>query len=190
MSTKVYFGPNQPLNRRSSCLSARRVISSSSNFNDRLAHLRQIETQLKQCVSFGDFRQGLIDAAREVFQPFGKTPIHLSLKQDGMTMIYTIDPNDPKNISYLMTNDMPPQTPQDEILRKALRQGELVHRIQTPNEFLVIPVVNRKITAGVLLLSNETSLKRFTPNDIEIAREFSEVISEALAKLSRCLSAC
>ena len=197
MPINLHAGPYALKSRRFNYLIARHIVTADSDLGQRFCHLHYVESELNRNKSLSELQMDLIPKAQETFRPFGKTLIYMILRVENIYTISMPDPYIPNNIRYYTTNGTPPPHPQDEILQKACRDMILAHETDGRREYLAMPLIRNLVTVqgeerqvvGMMLFSNEISSKPFTKDDIEIAREFSEVISDAITDLVRRLSA-
>ena len=160
----------------------RHTVSSNFTLEDRIAHLRWVESELARCQNQGGLQIALVKKAHEVFKEFGKTVTFAVMFNQTTVVIHTPDPANPKNIGIYCANYLPENLPHGEILSRAEREQAIIHKQEGNDEFLALPfaIKGTQIIWGLMLLSNQTSQKAFTPDDIEIARLFTQIATNAL----------
>lgn len=188
IQTKYDLRPGIPL-RPTHDAPHRCFISSDFPLQDRIAYLRWVDSELAYCQIKGDLKRELVKKAHEVFVEFGKTVAFAVMSNPtthcpNATLIYTPHPPNPKNIGVYFANFIPENLPHAEVLARAQREQAIIQVQEGTEEFLALPfvVTGTQIAWGLMVLTNQPSHKPFTPDDIEIARLFTQIATDALTE--------
>lgn len=169
------------------------IVSAESGLPDRISYLANTKGALESCRSLPQLYNKIFDLGFKNFTFVGKSLVFAGFWGSGRYAAITIPDRAlplPQNASIFVRTSSPSSFPiQKELIEQAIETKDLAQSDESGDEhFLAVPIVDedRSNVLGVLLFSNRLSngTKKFTKDDIRIARALSEVASEELARWS------
>ena len=186
--TKVYRGPFTSPRRPVVDQQKSLIVGEGCSLADRFLYLARTKHTLADCQNLPELQARIFELAFKNFTFSGKSLIYAGFWFRNEFTALTVPqerPPFPQN-AEIGREAIHPFQP--ELIQEAKETKDIVRGGSEAEAFLAIPLVSddRSKTLGILLLSNRLSYGRkpITEDDIEVARAFGEVVSEALAHFS------
>ena len=178
--TTVYRGPRSI------------IVKKGCSLEDKLLYLDQTKHSLESLQNLPELYKRILDLAFKNFSAVGKSVVYAGFWSRDKFTALTIPkhlPPFPWNAGpYVKIGGEVKYPFQPELIQEAIKEKDIVPGNSKKEKFLAIPLVteDKNAVLGILLLSNRLSKgkEQITEDDIEVARTFGKVVSEALSRFA------